>query len=70
MIRNFEIDMIGRDDLFPRPAIINNLCQFVRDVQTPAIFPAVVKPFLQLLAGVVIQYVYIKFTLLAQSRQG
>src|SRR5260370_13499358 len=63
MVGNLDVDMVRRDRLGSRPALIDNVCYFLRDVQAPFVTPAVVEPSCQLVAGVMISDVYLQLSL-------
>src|SRR5437879_4502225 len=63
MISNLHIDVIRRDQIFASPALIDDFNQLVRDVDAPAVVPPIFKPGGQLVAGVVIEHIDIKFAL-------
>ncbi|MBT9137408.1 MAG: hypothetical protein DDT34_02500 [Firmicutes bacterium] len=44
MICHLQIDMIGWYKRLARPAFINNTRQFIRDIYTPAVIPAIFEP--------------------------
>ena len=70
VIGHFEVDIIGRKQLFARPAFVDDLGQFLRDIEAPAIVPAVVEPRLQLLAGVVVEDIDVQLALARQPGEG
>ncbi len=49
------------------PAIVDDLGKFFRDVDAPNIVPLILEPFLQFVAGVVVEYIDVQLTLLTQS---
>lgn len=59
--------MVWRDGLFACPAAINDLSEFVRDVDAPDVSPAILKPDLELVACIVIEHVYVQLALLRQA---
>jgi len=63
MIRHFQINFVRRKRILTRPAFINNLNQFVSNVQTPAVCPAILKPFCEFLTGIMIADFRIEFAL-------
>ncbi len=59
--------MIGRERLFTRPAFLDDLDQFIGDVDAPAVAPAILEPLGELLRGVVIEHIDVQFALLGQA---
>ena len=59
MIRHLDIDVIRRNRFFARPAFFNDVSQFIRDIQTPMVVPAIFKPQRQLLAGIMVKNIYV-----------
>ena len=62
--------MIGRHQTFARPALIDDIGQFLGYIDAPAIAPALFKPSDQLITGVVFQHVNVQFALFGQAREG
>ncbi len=69
VVGDFQVNVIGERSLFPRPTTVDNLRQFLRDVQTPTVVPAVIEPLLEFVAGVVVKHVHVEFALLGQTCQ-
>jgi len=64
VVGHLDVDMMRRNWHWPRPALIDDIGDFFRDVQAPFIIPAFIEPSRQLLAGVVICNVHVQLTLL------
>ena len=67
VVRHLEIDVIGRHRLLARPARLDDLDQFLRDVNAPPVIPTIFEPLRQLRAGVMIQNVDIQLALFGQA---
>ena len=67
MPRHFEINVVRRQEVGPRPTLINDVGKFVGNIETPAVRPAVVKPLGEFVRRVVIKHVHVQFTLRAQT---
>src|SRR5207253_245678 len=69
VVGDLQIDEIRIYQVRPRPTLIYCVGQVRADIETPLVSPAVIKPFLQLVAGIVVENVDIQLTLLDQARQ-
>ena len=63
MVSHFDVDVVRWNRLWTCPALVNDVCNFVGNVQTPLVAPPVVEPPGQLLAGIVIRYINVQFAL-------
>lgn len=70
VVRHFQVDVVRRRVLGPRPTLVDNRRQFLRDVEAEPVAPAVVEPALEFLAGVVVEHIDVQFALLRQAREG
>ena len=70
VVGHLEVDVVGRYQRFPCPAIFNDLKQFVRDVDAEALIPSVFKPPLELESGVVVEHVHVQLALSRKARKG
>src|SRR5262245_64939398 len=64
VVGHLYVDMVGRRRSLSRPAFLDDLDQLRRDVDAPAVIPAIIKPSRKLLRRVVIHYVHVKLALL------
>src|SRR6185436_21050493 len=69
VISHLDVDVIRRDQVFARPALVNDLNQLVRDVDAPAVVPSIFKPTGQLVARIVIEHINVKFALMGEARE-
>ena len=67
VIGHLDVDVIGRRAFGPRPAFVNDLDEFLGDVHAPLVAPAVVKPLLKFLGGVLVEDVHVEFALVGQA---
>ena len=63
MVSHFDVDVVRWNRLWTCPALVDDVCDFIGNVQTPLVAPSVVEPPGQLLAGIVIRYIDIQLTL-------
>src|ERR1700674_1999746 len=70
VVRHLQINVIWGKRLFSCPTVIDDLDQFIRDVEAPLIAPAILEPLLQLVAGVLIEDIDIQFSLLRKTGEG
>ena len=68
VVRHLQIDEVGRDWLFARPAFVDDFRQLGGDVQTEGVLPTVLEPLLELQTGVVVEYIQVELALLRQAR--
>ena len=69
VVGHLQIDVVGRDELLACPALVDDVDQFLGDVDAPAVVPAVLEPLGQLLAGVMVDHVDVQLALLRKSGQ-
>ena len=55
--------MVGRDQSLARPAFLDDLDQFLSDVDAEPIVPPVLEPFLQFESGIVVEHVDVQLAL-------
>lgn len=70
MVRHFDVDIVGRQRLDARPALLDDLDELIRNIQAPAVIPQLLEPLRELGAGIVIEHVDIQFSLLGEPRHG
>src|SRR5207244_1273738 len=70
VVRDLEVDVVRRDRFLARPALFDHLDQLVADVNRPAVVPPILEPSGELLRGVVLQDVYVEFTLARETWKG
>ena len=63
VIRHLEIDVIGRNQLAPRPTLLDDRDQFLRNVGAVAVVPAVLEPPAQLAARILVEHVDVQLAL-------
>ena len=68
VIRHLNIDVVGRNQSLASPAFLNDLNQFLGDVEAEAIIPAIIEPLREFLRGIVIKNVNIEFPLSRKPR--
>jgi len=66
---HLEVDMIGRHQTLTRPALVDDVGQFLGNIDAPTVAPAIFKPIDQLVAGIVLQHIDVQFPLLGQARK-
>ena len=59
--------MVRRYQSIARPTRVDDFRQFLGDVDTPAVTPAIFKPIDQFVAGIVLQHVNVQFALLGKA---
>ena len=59
--------MVGGRGLFARPTLLDDLQQFFRDIDAPAVQPAILEPARKFLAGVLIEDIDVQFTLFVKA---
>ena len=64
VISDFDVDVVGRDDLVTRPTLFDDLDQLGGDIDAPAIVPLVFEPLREFLRRVAIQDVDVEFSLI------
>ena len=55
MIGHLHINQVRQNEVGTRPTFLDDLNQFLRDVQTPTVGPTIIKPLGELGRGVVIK---------------
>src|SRR5439155_11963506 len=69
MISNLNVDVVGRDDFFPRPALLDDFDKLCGDVDAPLIIPLSVKPSSELLGRVPVKDIDIQLALIRKARK-
>jgi hypothetical protein len=69
VIGHLEIDVVRRHQAFACPAFVDDVGQFLGDVDAPAVGPAVLEPIDQLVAGIVLQHIDVQLALLGKAGQ-
>ena len=69
MPSGFDVDVVGVAE-FSRPTFVDNFSQFVGDVQTQAVVPALFKPLVQFFGGIVFGHIHIEFAIVFESGKG
>src|SRR6266403_1793335 len=67
MVSHLNVNMIRRRAFGLRPTFVENLDQFLGNVDAPFVSPAVIKPLSELLGGIVVEHVDVEFTLFGES---
>ena len=62
--------MIGRDQSFARPTLLDNRDQFLGNVNTETVLPPVFEPLLELECGVVVENVHVQLALSRKAGEG
>ena len=70
MVGHLQVDVVRRGSLLACPAILDDCNQFVGNVEAPTVIPSVFKPLGQFLAGVVVHYIHVQFTLIGKTGEG
>ncbi len=70
MVCHLKVDIVRGQQALARPALVDDVRQFGRDVDAPAVGPAVGKPARQLLRGVLVDDVDVEFTLAGEAGKG
>ena len=63
VVGHLQVDVVGRYQRLPRPALFDDLDQLLRNVHTVAIVPPVLEPLLELESGVVVEHVHVQLAL-------
>lgn len=69
VIGDLQIDVVGFDQCLTRPAFLDDRRQLFRNIDTPAIVPAILEPACQFVARVVIHHIDIQFALERETRE-
>ena len=67
---DLQVNVVRRDRFRSRPTGLDDVREFLGDVNAPTVAPAVLKPPSQFRAGVVVEHVHVQFALVRQARQG
>ena len=70
VIGHLDVDVIRRNQLSACPALVDDLDQFLGDIDAEPVIPAVLEPLGQLIAGIMVENIHIQFSLLRQSGEG
>ena len=70
VVGHLQIDVVRREHLLSRPALVDNAREFGADIDAETIVPAVFKPCLELEAGIVLEDVEVELALLNQAGHG
>ena len=70
VVGDFHVNVKRRNQLFPRPALVDDFDELIRNIHAPPVIPAVLEPLGELLAGIVVHDVDVQFALFAETRQG
>ena len=70
VVGHLDIDVVGRDRRFARPAFLDDLDELFGDVDAKTVVPAALEPVGQFLRGVVIQHIDVQLALPGQPGQG
>ena len=70
VIGDLDVNVIGRNSRFARPALIDHLDEVTGDVEAPEIVPSFLKPSGEFVAGVTVHYIDIEFALLLKTSPG
>ena len=67
VVGHLHVNPIGRKHVGPRPALIDDLDQFTRDIDAPAVVPTLVEPARELFGRVVIEHIDVQLALSAEA---
>ena len=70
VVGDLHVDVKRRNQLFPRPALVDDPDELIRNIHAPPVIPAVFEPLGELPAGVVVHDIDVEFSLVAETRQG
>ena len=70
MVGDLDVDVVGRDKLFTRPACVDDGGKLCGDVDAPAVVPAFFEPGGELAAGVMVEDVHVQFALSGEAGLG
>ena len=70
VVGHFQVDVVRRYQRLPRPALFDDLEQFVRDVDAEPVVPPVLEPFRELERSVVVENVHVQLALCRQTGEG
>lgn len=64
VVRHLDVDVVGQNGTFTRPALVYDLNQLLGDIQAPLVIPAVLEPTGQLRTGIVVHYINVQLALM------
>ena len=70
VVGHLDVDVIGGNGYFPRPALFDDIDKFLCDVQAPARVPSFLEPRCEFPRGVVVEDVDIEFSLVRKPCEG
>ena len=70
VVGHLEVDVVGRYQRLPRPALFDDLKQLVCDVNAEAVGPPVLEPPLELESGIVVEHVHVQLALPGETGEG
>ena len=70
VVGDFQIDVIGGDPFFARPALLDDVGQLVGNIDAPTISPSRIEPVGEFLTGIMVHHIDVKLSLHGQARKG
>lgn len=67
VVGHLDVNLIRRRALGPSPAFVDDLDEFLGDVDAPLVVPAVVEPLFQFLRGIMVEDIHIEFALFGKT---
>ena len=69
VIRHFHVNLIGGRTLGTRPTFIDDLNEFLRNIDAPPVIPTILEPLGELGGGIVIEDIHVQFALVGEAGQ-
>ena len=69
VVGRLDIDVVWRDRIRSCPTVIDDIDQFLGDVDAEAVIPPILEPVSQLVASIMVKDIYIEFALLRKPGQ-
>lgn len=70
MVGHLQVHMVRGERLLPRPALVYDVRELLRDVHAPAVIPAILEPLGQLAGGVVVENIHVQLALVSEAGRG
>ena len=70
VVGDFQVNMIGGDQLCACPALLDDVGQLVGNIDAPTIAPSRIEPVGKFLTGVMVHHINVKLSVHGQAREG
>ena len=67
MIGHLDINVERGDRFGTRPTVVDDINEFLRDVDAEFVIPTILEPLVQLVAGIMVKDINVEFALLGES---